>query len=105
WLARRQGQATPGATPGIFPVPEDIELARQGAAADYTPDGSRSAGVDPIHHVRLFSNYLTPRKGALSADTWRAITVIARNLVITVLTLLPILGAGVFLAQLYFTAD
>ncbi|MGH7511942.1 MAG: hypothetical protein ACREOQ_03355 [Gemmatimonadales bacterium] len=105
WLARRQGQATPGAAPAIFPVPEDIELARQGAAADYTPDGSRSAGVDPIHHVRLFSNYLTPRKGALSADTWRAITVISRNLVITLLTLLPILGAGVFLAQLYFTAD
>jgi len=46
-----------------------------------------------------------PAKGALSADTWRAITVIARNLVITLLTLLPILGAGVFLAQLYFTAD
>ena len=105
WLARPPQPDLPAGPSAIFPLAEGIELDRQGGAADYTPEGSRSAGHDPIHHVRLFANYLTPRKGALSADTWRAITVIARNLAITLLTLLPILGAGVFLAQLYFVAD
>jgi hypothetical protein len=108
WLSRSERRTAAGerrGLPAIFPDAEGIELDRQGNPADYTPDGSRSAGVDPIHHVRLFSNYLTPRKGALSADTWRAITVVSRNLVITLLTLLPLLGSGVLLAQLYFVAD
>ena len=110
WLSRPEQQ--PAKTPAargaaIFPHAEGLELDREGSAINYTPDGSLSAGVapDPIHHIRLFSNYLTPRKGALSADTWRAITVVSRNLIITVLTLLPILGAAVFAAQFYFVAD
>jgi hypothetical protein len=108
WLSRSEHRETEGeqaGAPAIFPDAERIELDRQGHPGDYTPDGSRSAGADPIHHVRLFSNYLTPRKGALSADTWRAITVVSRNLLITLLTLLPILGSGVFLAQFYFVGD
>lgn len=108
WLSRPEQRGTKAAgrpAPPIFPNQEDIELNRQGNASGYIPEASRSAGVDPIHHVRLFSNYLTPRKGALSGDTWRAITVISRNLVITFLTLLPILASAVFLAQLYFVAD
>ncbi|HET9040859.1 MAG TPA: patatin-like phospholipase family protein [Gemmatimonadales bacterium] len=108
WLSRteqRSAEADRAGAPGIFPDAEGLELDRQGNPAAYTPDGSRSAGVDPVHHVRLFSNYLTPKKGALSADTWRAITVVSRNLVITLLTLLPILGSAVLVAQLYFVAD
>jgi hypothetical protein len=71
-----------------------------------TPEGSRSAWLrDPIHHLRLFSNYLTPKKGALSADTWRAITIISRNLVLTWLILLPLLFAVVVAGQLYFVSN
>ena len=40
------------------------------------PDGARFAGWDPIHHLRLFANYLTPRKGLLSGDSWRAAAVV-----------------------------
>ena len=63
---------------------------------------SSSAWFDPIHHLRLFANYLTPRKGSLSGDTWRAIAVISRNLVLTWLVLIPIFVALMICGQLYF---
>jgi hypothetical protein len=55
--------------------------------------------------LRLFSNYLTPRKGLLSADTWRAIAVVSRNLALTWMVLLPVLLAATMLAQMYFLAN
>ena len=102
WLSRmdREGR-------GIFPAPEKIELDR--ARRCLLGDRAKSASDDvdeerdSIHHLRLFANYLTPRKGLLSADTWRAIAVITRNLVLTWLILVPILVAFVLAGQLYFT--
>lgn len=96
---------------GIFPQAERSELDR---AADYmvgagplgargrVTDGALNAGRDPIHHLRLFANYLTPRRGMLSADTWRAIAVLRRNLTLTWLAIVPILVAVMLLAQLFF---
>lgn len=65
-------------------------------------EGSFFAGRDPIHHLRLFSNYLTPRKGTLSGDTWRAVAIVTRNIVMTWLILVPMLFAAVVAGQLYF---
>lgn len=65
-------------------------------------DSAMNAGVDPIHHLRLFSNFLTPRKGLLSSDTWRAIATISRNLVLTWLVLLPLMLAAIMFGQAYF---
>lgn len=64
-------------------------------------EGSRWAGYDPIHHLRLFANYLTPRRGVLSSDTWRAVAVVMRNLALTWLILLPVLFAVVYAGKLY----
>ena len=115
WLARpADPNAPPPVPPPVFPEPEELEPARQspqmlfGANAMATPvpglpDGSRSATRrDPIHHLRLFSNYLTPRKGAFSADTWRAATFFVRNLALNWLVLLPLLLAAIVAGQLYF---
>lgn len=90
-----------------FPPREGLEPER---APDFgkretAPDGSRFAGVDPIHHLRLFANYITPRKGLLSSDSWRAAAVFSRNLVLTWLVLIPILCAVVLLGQLYYVAQ
>ena len=54
-----------------------------------------------FRHLRLHSNYLIPRKG-LSWDTWRAITVISRNLVLTWAELLPFVMAAVIECHTYF---
>jgi hypothetical protein len=68
-------------------------------------EGGLAAGRDPIHHLRLFANYLTPRKGLFSADTWVAATVVSRNLLLTWLLLLPALVAVLMMGQLYFVAQ
>lgn len=111
WLARSKDNPDPH---HIFPPDERLETSRgkweQTVTTNLMPEGeeqaegARNAQVDPIHHLRLFANYLTPKKGALSGDTWRAITVVSRNLFLTVLMLVPLLAAGVLATQFYFTA-
>ncbi|HYC62951.1 MAG TPA: patatin-like phospholipase family protein [Thermoanaerobaculia bacterium] len=84
---------------------EDALEAQSRDALRYRTDKSESAmnaGVDPVHHLRLFSNFLTPRKGLLSSDTWRAISTIGRNLVLTWLVLLPLMLAAIMCGQAYF---
>jgi hypothetical protein len=108
WLAR------PERLPNeLFPPQERLETerhevrrAREQHRADepekHVSDSAMSAGVDPIHHLRLFSNFLTPRKGLLSADTWRAVAVIGRNLLLTWLILLPMMLVAIMIGQSYF---
>jgi hypothetical protein len=104
WLSRKETDQ--GVNSLLFPPDEKIEFERPnyfGSAPDpSTPDSSASAGKDPIHHLRLFSNYLTPKKGLLSADTWRAVAVISRNLVLTWMVLIPTLLIAVLVSQFYF---
>jgi predicted acylesterase/phospholipase RssA len=91
WLSR-QGRAA-GV---IFPSAEELEpQRRQETALLLDPGGGRSSVPslpdasliarrdDPIHFVRLFSNYLTPKTGAFSPDTWRLIAFYLRNLLLT----------------------
>ena len=46
---------------------------------------------DAIRHLRKYGNYLTPKLGALSADTWTGIATYLRNLVLLWTVLLPLL--------------
>jgi hypothetical protein len=110
WLSRE-----PRDPQQIFPDREELEPQRRvDTARLLQPDGSSSAPpavpdgaliarrADPIHFVRLFSNYLTPRTGLLSPDTWRLATFFVRNLLFTWMALLPLLLAAVMAGQLYF---
>lgn len=112
WLSRAERDREPGK---IFPPPEDIESERDDRRAQMESEGSESgvdrpqikdsainASEDPIHHLRLFSNVMTPRLGILSADTWRAVAVIGRNILLTWLILLPILLAAIMVGQTWF---
>ena len=103
WANRlRLEQAFPYELRDIFPPNEMIEPDRRlPEDTDQGSDGSLCAWEDPIHHLRLFANYLTPRKGMLSADTWRAVSVITRNLTLTWLILLPLLITLMLLGQAY----
>ncbi|HXT20410.1 MAG TPA: patatin-like phospholipase family protein [Thermoanaerobaculia bacterium] len=58
----------------------------------------------PIRHLRAYSNYLTPRLGALSADTWALIATYLRNLLLTWLVLVPLLVALVAAPRLMVSA-
>ena len=61
--------------------------------------------LDPVHHLRLFANYLTPRRGVFSADTWRGITFYLRTLVCTWAMLLPLILAAVMAAQWFYAGN
>jgi hypothetical protein len=100
WLSRPEDKDNNG----IFPDAEKIEPTRLDSyrwrsKSTKVAEGSLSAGHDPIHHLRLFANYLTPRTGSFSGDTWRAITTLTRNLLLTWLMLLPLLLTFVVAAQ------
>src|ERR1043165_4820756 len=49
-----------------------------------------------IAWLRSYSNYLTPRTGILSADTWAAISLYLRNLTLNWLVILPALCLALF---------
>lgn len=46
---------------------------------------------EPIQHLRSYSNYLTPRLGIFSADTWTVAAIVVRNLILNWLVLIPML--------------
>jgi hypothetical protein len=54
----------------------------------------------PVQHLRAFSNYLTPRLGILSADTWSLVATYVRNLLLNWVVLIPLL-AGVLAVPRY----
>jgi hypothetical protein len=47
----------------------------------------------PLRHLREYSNYLTPKVGLFSADTWTALSIVLRNMAVNFwLILLPTLA-------------
>ncbi|HXO42043.1 MAG TPA: patatin-like phospholipase family protein, partial [Thermoanaerobaculia bacterium] len=53
-----------------------------------------------VTYLRQYSNYLTPRLGALSADTWTLIAIGVRNILLNWLVLVPLLTAPVLVPLL-----
>lgn len=47
----------------------------------------------PIRHLRTYANYLSPRLGILSADTWTLAATYLRNLLLNWMVLVPLLTA------------
>lgn len=55
---------------------------------------------DPISFLRKFANYLAPRPGLFSADTWVMGLIWLRNLLLNQLILIPALSSVIFVAVL-----
>jgi hypothetical protein len=47
----------------------------------------------PVQFLRRYSNYLTPRLGVFSPDTWTIVAIVLRNLLLNWLVFVPILAA------------
>ncbi|MCI0488000.1 MAG: patatin-like phospholipase family protein [Blastocatellia bacterium] len=54
----------------------------------------------PVSHLRSYSNYLSPKLGLLSADTWTLVATVGRNLILNWLVLIPLLLAALFVPRL-----
>ena len=61
--------------------------------ASTQPGSPTEPEPQPIRHLRQFSNYLTPRLGLFSADTWTLIGTYLRNLLLNWLVFLPLIVA------------
>jgi Patatin-like phospholipase len=65
---------------------------------------SRRADADSeppaIDHLREYSSYLTPKVGLLSADTWAAVAIVFRNILLNWLILLPAIALPVVAIKL-----
>ena len=62
--------------------------------------------VEPatIAWLRSYSNYLTPKLGAASADTWAIIAVYLRNLLLNWLIIVPVMCLGIIAAKVLIVA-
>jgi hypothetical protein len=58
----------------------------------------------PIRNLREYSNYLTPKLGLFSADTWTAAAMVVRNMLLNWLVIVPALGAVVAIPWLFLAA-
>ena len=64
------------------------------------PSSLLSPEPAPIYYLRRFSNYLTPKLGLLSTDTWAAVGTILRNMLLNWMVLLPLIMAFLTLPYL-----
>ncbi|MBU6479856.1 MAG: patatin-like phospholipase family protein [Nitrospirae bacterium] len=76
---------------GIAGVSE--ELRRQ-------PQAPLDTEPQPVTWLRRYSNFLSPRLGLLSADSWTLIGTYLRNLLLNWLVLLPLLVIGLMIPRL-----
>jgi hypothetical protein len=59
---------------------------------------------NPIDHLRVFSNYLSPQVGLSSADTWTLIAIYLRNLFLNWLVIIPFMLAVLMLPRIYVSS-
>jgi len=83
WITRHPG--------GLVGVEE--QLANQGTVPTGSAERILNPEPRPIKHLRNYSNYLSPKLGLLSADSWTLAATYIRNLLLNWLVLVPMLGA------------
>ncbi len=57
-------------------------------------------GPDPVQHLREYNNYLSPKLGFFSADTWTLVATVARNMLLNWLVFIPLLMCGLMIPRI-----
>ena len=65
------------------------------------PDAKVDPEPQPVRHLREYSNYLSPRLGLTSPDTWTIAALYIRNLLLNLLVLVPILATLLAFPRLF----
>jgi hypothetical protein len=55
---------------------------------------------DPVQHLRDYNNYLSPKLGFFSADTWTLAATVARNMLLVWLVFIPLLMFALMLPRI-----
>jgi len=68
--------------------------------ANKTPETTLAPEPEPVRHLRAYSNYLSPKLGLLSADTWTLVSTFFRNLLLNWLVLVPLIAAVIMIPRI-----
>lgn len=66
------------------------------ASAHPIPPGE----LDPVQHLREYNNYLSPRLGLFSADTWTLVATVGRNMLLNWMVFIPLLLFALMLPRI-----
>jgi Patatin-like phospholipase len=55
----------------------------------------------PLAHLRAYGNYLSPKVGLLSADTWTMVATLLRNVFLNWLVFVPVIAAALMLPRFW----
>src|SRR5205807_1705309 len=69
------------------------------------PQAPLSSEPEPIRFLREYSNYLSPRLGLFSADSWTLAAIYLRNLLLNWLVLIPVLASVLALPRIILAAN
>ena len=83
---------------GIRKVEENINCRETEDPGDPNPEPPQ------LQHLREYSNYMSPRKGLLSADTWTLIAIYVRNLLLNLTIFIPLIAAVLMIPRFLFQA-
>ncbi len=81
---------------GILSVEEQINCI------DITSGDRPTPETVQLRHLREYSNYMSPKTGLLSADTWTLIAIYLRNLLLNLTIFVPLIAAVLMLPRFLF---
>jgi Patatin-like phospholipase len=61
---------------------------------------AQQGGPEAIQHLREYNNYLSPKIGLFSADTWTLVATVLRNMLLNWLVLVPLMMAALMAPRL-----
>lgn len=81
--------------------PDELAVSRVAARLADPPADPLEPEPDPVYNLRVYANYLTPRKGLLSVDTWTLVAVYLRNLILNWMVFVPAIVALLMLPRIW----
>jgi Patatin-like phospholipase len=60
-----------------------------------------AGGLNPLHYLREYNSYMSPRTGLFSNDVWTLVAIFVRNMLLNWTVLIPLLMAVLMVPRLY----
>jgi hypothetical protein len=107
WIRREDPEEGKTGRPGILTVTEALAIGQEDRReAEIPTERTVDPPPEPVQFLRRYSNYLTPRTGLLSTDTWTMISIWFRNTLLNQIILFLALAAMLMLPRaLYWVAQ
>lgn len=98
WLKHERDKVSGGAQANLA----DSEAALRNVQEELrtAPAPKLQPEPEPVRHLRSYSNYMSPKLGLLSADTWTLVAIYFRNLFLNQLVLVPLIFGVLIIPRL-----